>query len=300
MMPIVAEPAMTRLTLVIRACIALVCVLTGLWAARSGAIAGTSTDFAVDVDTAVAGVQTSHTVAVGETFPVRVVLTSFGAESYGAYQVRVEYNGSIVEATGLPDNWGDAPDGDNGGNLLEFGSGALCDPVPTENSLATFDDVPSVTATCAELNFSTTIAATGDLIELRFSCIAPGEASFGLSTIENTFLLDTAQLPSGQVVTYGDTFGAASVTCEGDAPASTPGATQTSASVGSSPTAEAGETPQPQTTPPGGGDTPTNGSAGGAEDDDDSNMTWLWVTIAAVAGAVVIAGLAYSRFRSSR
>ena len=173
---------------------------------------------------ATAGVQASSPapVAVGDIFHVRVALPSLGIAGFGAYQVTLTYDAALLAATGVPANWGDAPTAETGGNLHSFSSAPLCDPVPTENSIVR---AGSVVMTCAEEQFDAKSSTAGELVDFVLRCIAPGTATLGLSTVEDTFLLDLQELQTsgGNQGIYGDTFTPANVTCAGEALTPTPG-----------------------------------------------------------------------------
>ena len=270
--------------------VAVVAATLGLSARDVTAQSG-ETAIALDADTAQAGVQAelAAPVAVGETFHVRAVLQSLGAEVYGAYQVTIKYPAASVEPVGLPDNWGDEPTAETGGNLLQFTSGALCDPSPTRNSISqAVAGVGSMAMTCAEVDFAETTSNTGELVDMVFRCIAPGPVALGLSDIADTFILDphllNSQSPDDGI--FGDTFTGATVQCAGEALTATPAGEET-------PTQEAAGT-SVASTPSGGSPQATpsaqpNG-AGGADDDDDGGAPWALIIIIGIVAAVAVGG----------
>jgi len=244
------------------------------------------TALVLDVDTTVEGVQTERAapVAVGDIFHVRVVLRSLGPDVYGAYQVTVKYPAASVEPAGLPDNWGDEPTAETGGNLLQFTSGALCDPSPTQNSISPIiEGIGGLAMTCAELDFADTTSNIGELVDMVFRCIAPGPVSLGLSTVDDTFILDAHLLPDGGI--FGDVFEGATVQCAGEALTATP-------AVAATTTLDPAGTPEASTTvgaAPGttaSADTPGETSG----DDDDGGAPWALIIIIAIVAAVAVGG----------
>jgi hypothetical protein len=203
------------------------------------AAAGTGTTFAIDADTGSAGIQPTRAVApaVGANFTIDVHLTNV-VPTYGAYQVAVDYDDVLFTAVGLPNNWNDTPvldvtSGSPGGTVV-YPSGAICDPVPTTNSIIGEDGggTASLSMSCAASTFGELTSYTGVLVSLVFRCETNGTGNITLQDVNGTFVLD------GNINQFNDNApgaGSAQVACGsgGAAPTSTntplPGATNTPA-----------------------------------------------------------------------
>jgi hypothetical protein len=262
------------------------------------------TVFAIDVDAATAGVQATRApVAVGESVHIRAVLEAFGADEYGAYQVTVTFPVATLEWTGLPASWEDAPTADAGGNLLPFNSRPLCDPINVPQSLTPpLNGVgdAGVTMTCAEDDVDTVTTYTGDLVDMVFRCVAPGESTLTLSDVQDTYLLHVLRLSTPNAGVFGDVFRTATITCTGEALPVTPGSPTDGTALPGATTAPGTATGNGTQTPaPEGTESTPEVITGNSDDDDDDDdgAQWGLIAVIGVIAAVLIGGAAYYLLR---
>jgi hypothetical protein len=192
----------------------------------------TSVFFAMDADLTADGVQSSRptSVPMGENFTVDVVLYGDVIPGYVAYQVSLDYDDELFDATGVPVSWQQQPVIDVSGGTplgtLIWPSGKFCDPSPASDSVQDENDIDrgTIQMTCADSVFGEESSYRGVLLTLVFKCEQAGTGELSLRGVDDTFILESVSLSEFNV--YNDGVAHGSVTCGDGAPA--PAATPTS------------------------------------------------------------------------
>jgi len=185
--------------------------------------AATPTVWSVDMQPDAAGYTavpvinpTRAPVNVGSTFSVDAVV-HYDDAPWGSYQVTLDYTDSILDAAGVPANWGNAPTATTGGNLFPLTGGSLCDPSPATNAVVSEDDIngnavngsdAEYAMTCGHAATSDTDTAGGTMVRFFFLCGNPGLATLHLRDVADTFILDNV------FTSHNDSQVDGSVTCQ--------------------------------------------------------------------------------------
>jgi alpha-tubulin suppressor-like RCC1 family protein len=131
---------------------------------------------AIDMNPGAPGVEDSRTVMTGTTFRVRVTIPELAtSDAYLGYSVRLLFDDTHLEASGIPDDWAAPPTWLTGGNVAVFGSGLTCGPDP-ETSVG----VGFVRMLCSSIPLTASTHAQ-DLVEFMFRCKDEGTSTLTLA-----------------------------------------------------------------------------------------------------------------------
>jgi hypothetical protein len=136
----------------------------------------------------------ARVVPVGTSFTVSVHMDAYFGGPWSQYAVVLDYDDVELDVTGLPTDWSNPPAANVvGGNQAVFPNGESCTPTPGSAASSGEDDagLAAVSVACTD-SASATTTYKGRMLDVVFTCEAPGSASINLRGPNDTYVLDGA------------------------------------------------------------------------------------------------------------